>query len=187
MYDKIDRILDRRGEEELQAHLEHCDLCAREYQQVLALHSLYSEQTMVKPTTDLVARVLAEITTESPRVARARFRQVYWERISVFAQALAASLLLYFSAPYFLASKPLWDGFRLSWQIFDIDLSFLGSLSLPDISSLVLGLAPRALQGLALFSQNVAAHLQPNLLAVVAGLLLLQIVGNKLLFSSLRS
>ncbi len=187
LYDRIDGILDPEGNKRLQDHLKSCPSCAQAHEEALSLHALYSSQMVVEPPEELGDRIMSEILAQMPTAAPKRFVWAYWERTLAFAQCALAFILIYFSAPYLSQFKPLWSRFPFPRQIWQIDLSFIKPIHLPDVSFLALSLATRITQVMTEFSQSFASGLQPNLVFVVAGLFLLQIIGNKLLFSSLRS
>jgi hypothetical protein len=184
MYDNIDGILDKPGQEELADHLESCGHCVREYDDILNLHSFYKARALDEPQMDLAASVVAKIQIKTPQLARRRRLRAGSDNVGLFVQAAMASALIYVLAPYLFGSQPLSKGFRFAWQILAFDITFFSSLSLPEVAVFIPGLT-RAVETVATFGQ-VLADLQPNLLVSVAALLLLQAVGNHLLFSSIQ-
>jgi hypothetical protein len=180
MYDRIDRLVDPWGEQQLERHLEDCADCAREYEHVLALHLFYSRQRVIDPPRDFADSVLSEIIKQRAVVpGRAH---IYVDNGAAVFQAAIGSVLVYLLGWYSPRSKSVRNAFQFIGQIPSIDVTFLGSLSLPDISGAIFRVATRAAQTMTGLTESFGASLDPNVPAFLVVLVLLQLAGNKLLF-----
>ena len=71
LFDYVDGELDESAAEEICEHLEGCDECKKEYEEMLGMSEAIKESSVSAPT-ELHARIMLGVTAEKKRVRRAR-------------------------------------------------------------------------------------------------------------------